>query len=707
MDILFTGCLSYLTDNIARSLLDGGHNIAFASSDMNTELLGKKIAPFNISPSSYEFERIFNSHNFNIVLFFSQGLYQKEPCYNEYQDLENLLKICANHEINQIVYLQPKHCGIQSNRIPEHDLVMLFEALDNLCDFYRKSKGMSIIKCNVPLIYGYGESKSVIGNAILQARSSGTVNLYGAKDQRCGFISERDLGEILLRICESWTLLYDELDIPSADIYTFNELGELLKKEFSTARLSYTTYPVTADTDFDGKAIKQEFDWIPFTRLKSELPELVKESDENAAAEKVGFKAKLKSLFSTHSFLVKLFEIIIGFLIMELLLKITSTMVQFNYIDFRLLYIVVLGTIHGMKTGLAASALASISLLSATISTHSKWEAVAFDIDTWLPYIFYFLIGAVTGYVKDRLRNDNSALKDEIAVLEDKYVTLNEFYVSALSNKEQYRTQIMSYKDSFGRLFDITKKLDSNTVEHVFLEALYALEGVLDNHSVCIYRCEENMQYARLIICSKEIFNITEKSLKVSEHDKMLPELYDENVWVNRERLVGYPEYATVLYHDDKPIALITLKKATHEQLSVYYENLIKIVCGLIKISLIRAIEYNSKTETEKYISGSRILKNEYFAELIKNKEEMAQSGTSEYVLLLISATPENRNAVANKISSLVRNTDELGLGKNGELYLCLSQTNTQNIQYVLDRLKKCGLNYGTVNTDEQEGSAL
>lgn len=707
MDILFTGCLSYLTENAARALLGGGHSIAYASSNMNTALLGKKITPFNISPASNEFERIFNSHRFNVAVYFSQGLYQKEPDYNAYQELENLLKICANHEVNQIIYLQPKHCGLQNNRIPEHDLVMLFEALDNLCNFYRNSKGMSIIKCNIPSVYGYGESASVMGNAILQARSSGTVHLYGNKDQRCGFLSERDLGEVLLRICESWTLVYDELDIPPADVYTFQEVGELLKKEFSTARLSYTAYPVTADIDFDSSAVKKEYDWLPFTRLKSEFSELVKESDENVPAENKGFKAKLKALFSNHSFLIKLAEVIVGFLLMELLLHLTSTMVQFNYIDFRLLYIVVLGTIHGMKTGLAASALASVSLLSAVISTHSKWEAVALDIDTWLPYIFFFLIGAVTGYVKDRLKNDNIALKDEIAVLEDKYLTLNEFYVSALSNKEQYRTQIMSYKDSFGRLFDITKKLDSNTVEHVFLEALYALEGVLDNHSVCIYRCEESMQYARLIICSKEIFNITEKSLKISELDKMLPELQDENVWVNRERLVGYPEYATVLYHDGKPIALITLKKATHEQLSVYYENLIKIVCGLIKISLIRAIEYNSKTETEKYIPGSKILKNEYFAELIKNKEEMVQSGTSEYVLLLIEATPENRNAVANKISALVRNTDELGLGKNGELYLCLSQTNTQNIQYVLDRLKKCGLHYGTVNTDEQEGTQL
>ncbi len=703
MDILFTGSLSCLTERIAQPLLGGGHSVAFASSDMNTELLGKKAAIFNISPAAGDFERIFNSHNFNIVVFFSQGIYQKEPDYTEYQELENLLRICAAHEINQVVYLQPKHCGIKSNRIPEHDLVMLFEALDGLCGFYRNSKGMSIIKCNVPSVYGYGESNSVIGDAILQARSSGKVRLYGAKDQRCGFVSERDLGELLLRICESWTLVYDELDVPAADICTFFELGELLKKEFSTVRISYSSYPVTADIDFDRTAVKKEYDWMPYARLKDELPELVRESDENVQVEKTGFKDRLCALFSNHSFLIKLAELVGGFIAMELLLKITSTMVQFSYIDFRLLYVVILGTIHGMKTGLAASALAGVSLLSATIATHAKWEAVVLDIDTWLPYIFFFLVGAVTGYAKDRLKNDNAALKDEIAVLEDKYVTLNEFYVSALNNKEQYRTQIMSYKDSFGRLYEITKKLDSNTVEHVFLEALYALEGVLDNHSVCIYRCEDSMQYARLIICSKEIFNITEKSLKISELDRMLPELHDENVWVNRERLVGYPEYAIVLYHDERPIALITLKKATHEQLSVYYENLIKIVSGLIKISLIRAIEYNSKTETEKYIPGSKILKNEYFAELIKNKEKMAQSGTSEYVLLRIDATPENRNAVANKISSLVRNTDELGLGKSGELYLCLSQTNTQNIQYVLDRLKSRGLNYGAVGANEQE----
>ncbi|MDD6311843.1 MAG: NAD(P)-dependent oxidoreductase [Firmicutes bacterium] len=707
MDILLTGQLSYLTGAVSEAMIAGGHNVAYASDDIDTDYIGKKVTPFHISPCSDDFERIFNSYNFNVVLFFSQGIYQKDARYNEYQALENLLRICTKHEINQFIYLQPKHCGTESNRIPEHDLAVLFESLDTLCDYYIKSKGMSIIKLNIPSVYGYGEKGSVVGNAIYQARTTSAVHLYGAKDQRLAFISERDLGEILLRICESWTLVYDRLDIPAGDIMTFNEFGELLKGVFSTVRLSYTACPVTADTDFDGTAVKKEYDWIPIFSIRQELSDVINSVENKSAPEKVGFKEKLSAFISRHSFVVKLTELIIGFLITELLLRVTSTTVQFNYIDFRLLYIVIMGTMHGMKTGLAASALASISLLSAFISGHSKWEAVAFDIDTWLPYIFFFLVGAVTGYVKDRLRNDNRSLKREMAVLEDKYVTLNEFYMSALNNKEQYRTQIMSYRDSFGRLFEITKKLDSTTVEHVFLEALYALEGVLDNHSICIYRCEDSMQYARLIICSKEVFNITEKSLKLFELPEMMPMLADGSVWVNRDRLVGYPEYAVALYHDDKPIALITLKKATHEQLSVYYENLIKIICGLIKISLIRAIEYNSKIETEKYIPGSSILKNEYFAELIKNKEEMAQSGTSEYVLLRIDTGSMDQADVANKIIPLIRNTDEFGLGKNGELYLCLSQTNNQNIRFLLERLKKSGLNYGTVDAEEREGGSL
>ena len=60
--------------------------------------------------------------------------------------------------------------------------------------------------------------------------------------------------------------------------------------------------------------------------------------------------------------------------------------------------------------------------------------------------MFYFLLGAVTGYVKDRLRSENEFLTEEKAKLEEKYILLNEFYVSALQNKDKYKMQIMSYR---------------------------------------------------------------------------------------------------------------------------------------------------------------------------------------------------------------------------------------------------------------------
>ena len=392
----------------------------------------------------------------------------------------------------------------------------------------------------------------------------------------------------------------------------------------------------------------------------------------------------------------------LGFFLMELLNRLTATTIQFRYIDFRLLYVVLMGTLHGMRTGLVSAGVASLSLLAASIMTQNNWAATAYDIDTWLPFLFFFLIGALTGYVKDRLRSDNRFLAEEKAVLEDKYVLLNEFYMSALQNKNQYKNQIMSYRDSFGRLFDITKSLDSTLVDEVFQEALTALEGVLENKSVCIYSCDEKMLFGRLIVCSKEVRDVTTKSLNLSKLERMTGAFTDGEVWVNRERLLGYPEYAMPIYRDEKPIALIVLQKVSYEQLAVYYENLVKIICGLIKISLVRALEYTEQIEDEMYLPGTRIVNNRYFGQIIQVKEEMARDGVSEYVLIRFNTTPENLPHVGGQLGHLIRQTDILGLGIDGELYLCLAQTNQSNIGVILDRIKRSGLSFHELNAGER-----
>ena len=688
MDILITGRLASLTEELHAPLTQN-HRVVIASDDLTGEHHGKNVTPFCIAPRDEEFERIFHSHTFGAVLFFAQPLYEKQAYYEEYQDLENCLRLCAKHDVGQVLYLQPY---LLDGEMPDSDLGMLFSAANQLCEYYRKRRALSVIRVQLPCLFGSGESVSVIGDALWQARNRASIQFRASETQHAGFLAQRDLGELLLRMVESWPSAYGTIEVPAASEMSFQELGEQFRILFPTLRLSYAHgSPATAmraQTDIPRK----EFDWIPLLRVEEELPQLNHALEDAPVEERVSPLQRLGAWIKRHAFVVRLAELLLGFLLMEFLNRITSTTIQFQYVDFRLVYVVLMGTIHGMKTGIAAAALASVSLLVASIGGQGNWSVMVYDIDTWLPFIFFFLVGTVTGYVKDRLRNDNAFLTEEKTILEDKYIQLSEFYASALQNKEQYKTQIMSYRDSFGRLFDITKSLDSTLVDEVFSEALNALEGVLDNKSVCIYSCDEKLLFGRLIVCSKEIRGVTEKSMMLSRLPVMTSAFCDGEVWVNRERLLGYPEYAVPLYRDDKPIALIVLQKVKFEQMAIYYENLVKIICGLVKISLIRAIEYREQTEDEMYLPDSHIMAPEYFRQVIEVKEEMAENGVAEYVLIRFSTTPQDRIHVGNQLSRLLRVTDILGLGPDGELYLCLAQTNQDTIQVVLDRIRKSGL---------------
>lgn len=701
MEILMTGKLASITEEVAQQLLMN-HKVAFASSDLVPEHLGKRATPFQISPHDPDFEKIFSSYHFDAVIYFAQPLYAEQEYYDEYQDLECCLRLCAKHDISRFLYLQPKYHVDFHERLPDNDLGVLFSACDLLCDYYRKRCAMKLLTCRIPCLYGYGETTSVLGDAVHQAQNKASVLFCGAKDQYCGLLSQKDLGELLLRILENWVEGYEQIDIPAGDVLTFGELGAAIKTFYPTVRLSYSQNLHTMDVSFSADAVKQEYDWIPLINPVDDLEQIISELSDVQEEENTSVMTRIKAFIKKHSFVIKMIELVLGFILMELLNRVTGTTIQFRYIDFRLLYIVLLGTIHGMKTGLVAAAFASVSLLAAMIGGHSNWNAVIYDIDTWLPYVFYFLLGAVTGYVKDRLRSENEFLTEEKAKLEEKYILLNEFYVSALQNKDKYKMQIMSYRDSFGRLFDITKSLDSTMVDEVFNQALYALEGILDNHSVCIYRIDKEMRFGRLIVCSKEIVNVADKSINLSSLERMLDKFETEELWVNRDRLLGYPEYAVPIYHDGRPLALIALQKASYEQMAVYYENLVKIICGLIKISLVHALEYSELIEDDIYLPGSRIVNNEYFGKMVQIKEEMAQNGVSEYVLIHFATTPQNRIDVANKITSLIRTTDVLGLGRDGELYLCLNQTNESNLHIVLNRLQASGLNFHEIDAERQ-----
>ncbi len=62
-----------------------------------------------------------------------------------------------------------------------------------------------------------------------------------------------------------------------------------------------------------------------------------------------------------------------------------------------------------------------------------------------------------------------------------------------------------------------------------------------------------------------------------------------DGLWVNRELTPGLPMFGAAVRENGELRALILLHDAAGEQLSLYYQNMFRILCGLAETAMVRA----------------------------------------------------------------------------------------------------------------------
>lgn len=697
MELLITGRLSSLSASFCDRMSEK-HKLLLSSTDIDNAVIGKAATPYKIAPHDAGFEKLFHSHTFGAAIFFSQRPEENKDYFDELQDLECVLRYCSEHGVEKVIYVSSTSVYAGMSMVDEHTESMplngigvVISACERLCDFYREQKGMSIVTLHTPSTYGYGEKSSFVGRIISEAVDQASLRFDGTENQICDFLSETDLAELMIRMLDDWSL-NEVINVPGGCALSLVKLGEEMKNAVPTLRVSFSGRPMAIAAPISSDISRNRYDWIPVHSLSDELPEIIEEYKKVTGKKKGSFFAPVTAFMEKHAFIIRFIELVIGFLIMELLNRYTGTTSTFRFVDFRLLYVMLLGILHGLSTGIAAAFLACVSCFIGYLQVGYKWPIIIYGIENWLPFACYMIIGSITGYIKDRYRNELNFEKEERRLLEERYIFLNELYANAIENKGIYKNQIMSYRDSFGRIFEVTKKLNTVLSDAVFKEALAAMEDILENQSICIYTVDKFVSFGRLMVCSKKISNITTKSVQLSNYGLMVSEFKEGEVWSNTSRLLGYPEYAAPIYSNGEIVALITIQNVKYEQMAMYYENLIKVLCGLLQVSLFRAIEYNEMMEEKIYLPGSHIMRKDYFMKILMLKEEMEVSSVSEYSLLHINCNKENMVELSNIISSQLRTTDILGEGENGELYLILSQTSDATLGFALKRLKNVGI---------------
>lgn len=684
-DILMTGNTKFITDFMLNEI-DEGRKIVICGETAVKNKENQRVTIYPFCENDKEYRGIFQSFNFDMVVYLSKVLDGQKRLYDELENLENALYSAVLSGIKHFIYLTTNDYVNQEMTTRTR----LLRTCDDICKQFVDENDISVLILRVPYIYSMAETDCKIVNTIKSAKSKGTIYIDGGREQLIDFINDEDLGRLICRICEEPMTGFHIVDVSGGNEVSCENAGQFISDMMGISKIQYMGYKEAVPSVTRSDIMRINYGWFPKHRLKDDIEELLKvikkdETHARRAALKNNRWKRIKKI------LLISIEMVFVFVLSEILNIWMGEKYRLGYVDFRVLFVIIMGLSHGTGAGIAASVCSCIAYLAKNMSDRN-WQIIFYNIENWFPFVAYFLTGMVVGHVKDKYEEMLNFKKEEHAVLERKYNFLTELYTKILENKEEFSHQIISYEDSFGKLYQVVRKLNSTVQDQIFYEAIFAIEEILETKSVAIYTIGASKRYARLNVCSRMLTEKISKSIDLSNYDMLMKAFEQKQNWYNAEGYKDYPAYASPVWKEGSLCGAIIIWNASAAQMKMDYYNKFSILSGLVQDALVRAIEYGEQKISSQMIGNTKILQPEYFEEILSIREKIGNEGLSDYMLLEVEAPELSLEQLGESITCVIRNNDIVGMRKDQKVYLLLSQINDTNWQGVKERLEAVGI---------------
>ena len=686
MRTLLVGNTGYITNKFVEEAFP--ESLVMVMGDTSIRKNRKKnlfVRPF--VKNEKELKDIFSTYDFEQIIYFSNYLSFHGETRGEAEMLRKILQLCREKRNMRIVYLTGPE---RLYDVPTGKTLLVSE-MENLCREYAKLYKITVKIIRSPYLYSEQYEKDFLNTVFREISAEQKITFQEDESQRMFFVSMQDLAELMYKIFDNWDEDEEILNIADGFDHCFKDLGDKLTELCPHLKVSYARYSIMENMLKDDKIIRYKYGWFPKISILEELPELYEHYQERNNI-KEGRLDSLKHIISKHKAAVRAAEFAAFFILFELLNGIAGNQAQFKMIDLRLIFVVLFGSTYGINYGIAAAAAESLSLIRAFEAEGSSWYVLFYEPSNWIPFIFYFAVGAICGYIRMKNKDNVQFIKEENNLLQEKFLFTREMYQETIEDKNLYKKQILGSKDSFGKIFDITRKLDVIQPQELYIETIRVLEDVLENKTFGLYTLNRENGYGRLETASAQVQGNYPNSIKLSEYSAAMEELENGNVWANREFLENYPMYMAGIRKNGELVMLICIQQVSREQMSLYFLNLFKILSGLVETSLLRALEYQKAVEYRQYVKGTHILKTEYFEERLKVQHDMREQKLASYVLLKVEYSEMSLQKADEILRSKVRENDVWGISESKELYLMLVQTDKEALPNILARLKQAGL---------------
>lgn len=709
MNILITGDISSLALPIAKEFAKERNKVVLAGEDTEEFDVGKKnIVIHPINPARRLFKDAMMAYKFDVIIFIAvreEQLKESEEfdAGAQLDALRSVLELGKAGKAKRFFYISSTEVygdmDDSSESVSPLPVSINGHTLltgEGYCNYYRDEFGLDVNIIRIPYAYGPGENTGVLYKLIQESKKQDKVLIPGSSDKLWGFMHVTDLADFLkLAIGEEYSVTTPAINLSSGVPITSMELVGQLEKYFQNVTYGFDDELKLYTRSAPMSVAKNKFGWVDLHDIRVDFDTYQDLIEPGPRQKQVKLQFLTKRL-SGFSGLLKWIELLLGAVLTQFLTQLTGTLIQYKYVDFRLLFVVVMGSVYGIQFGLLASLLVTISLFYTWYQLGIEWSLLFYNVGNWFPIALYFATGIIVGFNRDR----NEALIDnkdkQIKLIYDKYEFLYEVFTEISKLKDEFRDQVIGFRDSFGKIFTITQELDSLQENAIYFRALTILENLMGNESIAIYSIGRDQTYARLESNSMLLRDKLKKSLQLSAFPEVLRSIEQGKIFQNSALLPDYPAYVAPVvsnsYPFNVPVGIIVIWTVKFEQYSTYYQNLFKVISGLIQASIVRATRFMDANHENIYLPATRVLTKESFSEVVKIRTEMKKNKQIDFQLIKLERPLMDVRKLDMKVSEGIRAADIVGVGPNNNYYILLSQADIVAANDVISRLKNLGL---------------
>lgn len=619
MNILITGGYGFIGSHVAEKFYQEGYHIYIIDnlSTGNVKNINFKHVFFHLDAEDPKCNEIFKRFNFDAVIHLAAQISVVNSLRDPYLDtrsnilgLTNMLQLSTQYGVKKFIFASSAAVYGNNQDIPlrEEDKIdplspygMSKLAGEFYCKKWKDLYDLDTTCFRFSNVYGPRQGTNGEGGVIsvfLESLVSGKeVVVFGDGNQTRDFIFVKDVAEAIYRsVCTTSTGIYN------LSTNTQNSVKDILKvlESHCTAQKIHYKEPWEGDirhSCLDNGKIRNVLRWSPRYTLEEGLKKTYawyiddyernnkNEEKEDNRSSNGTMGEWLGNIRRKFDILAYLENFLIFFFIC--FLTIISQSATYQYIlDFKLIYIVIIGAVYGLKQAFLSSILSCTLYIYLYIQEGKSIGSVVEGTNSLLQLSFYMLIGIVVGYMIDSKNTEIKAKENMLRSEEEKYDFLNTMYNETLMIKEELCEQVISTQDSYGKVYSMLKQLEGFDTKEVFLGGIAVLEDIMKSDNISIYSLSDTKAVAILRAKSDKKDFILPSVLKVKDRADIQHVIETKEIFVNRELWPHLPIMSAPIIVNGKVTAIASVYYVDFENLTLHRQNLFSVATNLISYSL-------------------------------------------------------------------------------------------------------------------------